>query len=523
VTAAIAAGIVVLGAGSRAGAVPTTFIPVADAYVNEASPGTNYGANTTLRVDGSPLVNSYLRFNVQGLGSPVISATLRIFANSSQTVGFNVHSVSDIVWNESNITYNNAPAIAPAAISSSGPVTGGSTYDVDVTSIVTGNGLVSFGLKTTHTTALSLASKESANDPQLIVNTDIVLTPTPSPTPSPTPVPTPTPLPTPTPAPTPVPARLTVMSRVGNTYYATSQWGSPSYSGTNLASVGTPAINDMNAAGGGTVQFEAGTFDFGTGDFNLDFMSHMVFQGAGVDVTILQNSSNASSDTEVWNMHTADYVTIRDMTVSAGGALRTTSDAIDFDGADHVVIERVKVSLSRARGIIFDGKDIGREANNNTIRDCIVTGVPGDGIELLAAENNHVENCSISNVGGHGIQVTKSSSSAATPNEKSNGNVITGNTISNATTDGINLISSDLNQLANNVISGSGRDGIRIDSSNSIAASSNTVGGNTSSNNLRWGLNIDDALCKGTIVGTNTFSGNGSGPLRNLGTGTIYQ
>ena len=37
-----------------------TFTPDADAYVNAGSPDTNYGASTALRVDASPIVNSYL-------------------------------------------------------------------------------------------------------------------------------------------------------------------------------------------------------------------------------------------------------------------------------------------------------------------------------------------------------------------------------------------------------------------------------------------------------------------------------
>jgi hypothetical protein len=153
-------------------AVQSTFVPVADTYVNESSPGTNYGSNSSLRVDGSPIVNSYLRFDVQGLSGSVTSATLRIFAVSNQSVGFQVHDVTNDTWGESVITYsgtNAAPPISAGVIASTGPVTAGQTYDLNVTSLVTGNGLVSFGLKTTHTTALGLGSRESSNSPQLIV------------------------------------------------------------------------------------------------------------------------------------------------------------------------------------------------------------------------------------------------------------------------------------------------------------------------------------------------------------------
>ena len=47
------------------------------------------------------------------------------------------------------------------------------------------------------------------------------------------------------------------------------------------------------------------------------------------------------------------------------------------------------------------------------MRDCIVSGVQGDGIELLASSHNRIERCTISGVGGHGIQITKSSTVCA--------------------------------------------------------------------------------------------------------------
>ena len=96
---------------------------------------------------------------------------LRVFANSSQSVGYEVHGVTDTSWSETAITFANAP---PFAIStgSSGPVSTGTWTTVDVTPLVTGNGLVSLALMTSSTTALSLASRESgANAPQLLVTT----------------------------------------------------------------------------------------------------------------------------------------------------------------------------------------------------------------------------------------------------------------------------------------------------------------------------------------------------------------
>jgi parallel beta-helix repeat protein len=330
--------------------------------------------------------------------------------------------------------------------------------------------------------------------------------------------------PTPSPTPTPPPGeRVTLISRVGDIYYAdASQWGGNNYSGPNLTAVGSSAIYDMNRTGGGTVSFQEGIFDLGTGRFDLDDIANIVFEGQGIDNTILKNSTNASMDTEPFDFQVANWVTIRDLTVSAGGAFRSTSDAIDFDAGNNVLIERVKITSSRSRGIIFDGKGAGQNADNNVVRDCIVTGVPSDGIELLASRHNRIEGCTISGVGGHGIQITKSSTVANQPNKKSIDNLVSGNIVQNSAQDGINIISSDLNQIAGNSISGSGRDGVRVDSSSSVTCDQNSVTGNTVSGSTKWGLNIDDPLCHGTVVNTNSFSGNGSGSIRDRGTGTQY-
>ncbi len=154
---------------STAGVI--TLIPVADSYVNSSSPTTNYGTSKTLYVDNSPIERSYVRFNVTGLSHAPSKVMLKIFANSTQSTGFDVYSVSDNTWTETGINYSNAPAFAGTKTGSSGAIkTSGQFYSVDVTSLVTGNGQVSFGLSTTSSTAINLSSRESgANAPQLVI------------------------------------------------------------------------------------------------------------------------------------------------------------------------------------------------------------------------------------------------------------------------------------------------------------------------------------------------------------------
>ncbi|MAT99780.1 MAG: hypothetical protein CL608_21785 [Anaerolineaceae bacterium] len=180
-----------LGLDNSCGQLPpdtitTTFNPVADASVLSNRPDNNFGGSQ-LRLDAAPTVNSYLRFDVQGLTGTVTNATLRLYVQSTSLAGFTAHEVADNSWAEGGITFNNAPAIG-AAINGSGATTADSYVEVDVTSYVMGNGLVSLALTTTDTLLLAAQSREGANPPELIVETTAG-GPTPTNTPAP---PTPT-------------------------------------------------------------------------------------------------------------------------------------------------------------------------------------------------------------------------------------------------------------------------------------------------------------------------------------------
>jgi len=144
---------------------------VADAYANEGSPTTNYGTSSTLRADATPLVRSYLRFNVQGLSGSITHVTLRIFTNSSSSAGYEVRNVADNTWTEATLNHTNAPAMDSVTVTS-GSFGAGVWTTVDITSLVTGNGSYNFALTTTSGTAFSLASRETgANAPQLVIET----------------------------------------------------------------------------------------------------------------------------------------------------------------------------------------------------------------------------------------------------------------------------------------------------------------------------------------------------------------
>ncbi len=147
-----------------------TLNPVADAYVDSANATTNYGTTTTLRTDASPIQRSYLRFQVPTLSGSVVSATLRVYANSAVTVGYTVHSTSGS-WGETTITFANAPSYG-SSLGTSGAITANTWTSVDVTALVTGAGQYNVVMATTNNTATSFSSREGANPPQLVIVTN---------------------------------------------------------------------------------------------------------------------------------------------------------------------------------------------------------------------------------------------------------------------------------------------------------------------------------------------------------------
>jgi len=148
-----------------------TFNPAADAYVNASAPTINYGTALQLRADASPVLNSYLTFNVQGINTSVASAKLRIYANTSSGAGIRVYGVSSASWAENGITFSTAPAMGSLG-GSTGSFAGGAWIEVDITPLITGNGTFSVAVTGINSTAISLASRETgANAPQLIITT----------------------------------------------------------------------------------------------------------------------------------------------------------------------------------------------------------------------------------------------------------------------------------------------------------------------------------------------------------------
>jgi PKD repeat protein len=146
-----------------------TFAPIGDAKVGSDAPNKNYGSTADLRVrrPGDNAWDSYLKFDLSGLGDSVTSAVLRLYVTTGTNSGGGVYVVAN-GWSESTITSANAPLISGSPLATLGAVSTGTWVEWNVTSAVTGDGLLSLAVRNSGGSG-NYSSREGANPPQLIV------------------------------------------------------------------------------------------------------------------------------------------------------------------------------------------------------------------------------------------------------------------------------------------------------------------------------------------------------------------
>jgi len=149
--------------------------PVEDAYVRADQPDSTHGGSLRYVVDGAPVKQAFVKFDVSGLSQPVTAARLRLHVRNVVGAGSpagGTVSRADTHWAEKTVTYNNRPGLG-AALADIGPVELDRWYEVDVTAAVTGNGLVAFGLSSGHINSASYDSREAgeAVAPHLVIST----------------------------------------------------------------------------------------------------------------------------------------------------------------------------------------------------------------------------------------------------------------------------------------------------------------------------------------------------------------
>jgi hypothetical protein len=130
----------------------STYTAADDAYVKSSSPTGNYGSSSTVRLrESSKILHGYLQFAVSGIAATVQRATVRMHVADPSDSGGSIYLVSNDyrgggLWDESGLTWSNAPEISGDALSSVAAVETGDWVEFDVTAAVTGNGTYSFAL-----------------------------------------------------------------------------------------------------------------------------------------------------------------------------------------------------------------------------------------------------------------------------------------------------------------------------------------------------------------------------------------
>lgn len=146
--------------------------PIADTYVRGDRPNTNFGAQTTIFVDGSPIKTTYIKFDLSGLlGLSIKRATLRLkVAGDKSPAVQSLKSVADTNWVESTLTYNNRPPLGGLINTLTGPAVN-TWIEVDVTSeVVAKQGQrMSLGIDETSSNGINYYSKETVDKPVLVV------------------------------------------------------------------------------------------------------------------------------------------------------------------------------------------------------------------------------------------------------------------------------------------------------------------------------------------------------------------
>lgn len=145
-------------------------LPVDDTYITSSSPNRNYGSAPTLQTDNSPIKHFLLKFNVTGTnGQKVINAKLRLYNVNASKRGGDFYRVSDNSWQEETVIWNNAPTADTALLASLGTVSANTWYEVDLTSLITGDGTYSLRISSSSSNGADYSSKEGANSPQVVI------------------------------------------------------------------------------------------------------------------------------------------------------------------------------------------------------------------------------------------------------------------------------------------------------------------------------------------------------------------
>jgi len=146
-----------------------SFAPTDDVMVDSTVPTTPANPTATrLSVDGSPINDVIVQFDVQGLpaGCTFSTVTLQLTVgtsvNNNSAHGGDFYGTTNAAWSQSNVTWNSSPQSVGSSVATLGAVALGETVTVNVTSLVTASGQVTIRIKNTSGDAAQYYSKEGS-------------------------------------------------------------------------------------------------------------------------------------------------------------------------------------------------------------------------------------------------------------------------------------------------------------------------------------------------------------------------
>src|SRR5205823_191294 len=161
------------------------FVPVADTYVDAATPTKVYGTAPGLLAGSSPVRQAFLRFQVAGVGPFAVQrAILRLTAGKGSSdggrVGGAVYALaSPAAWSEAKTTYNTRPAVVGTPLATRlTAIKPGQVVDLDVTSALGSDGVYDFALLNTNRDWVRYQSREGAKKPELLLTLEPDTAPT---------------------------------------------------------------------------------------------------------------------------------------------------------------------------------------------------------------------------------------------------------------------------------------------------------------------------------------------------------
>lgn len=411
--------------------------PVADTYVSAEYPAKNFGAERRLANDGTPDEQSFIRFAVEGISGPAASAVLRLqVTNPSPAANGTIRLMSNTTWSETGTIYTNRPAIDGPVIGTFNQVVDGAWVEINLTPVITGPGVYSFGISQTGEDGVNFVSREvgdATRRPQLVISASggisppatpvptvapkpspsVAPSPSPSPSVAPTAVPTVAPSPSPSPSPSVAPTAVPTASPAPGAFGAfpgAEGYGSQTVGGrggriiyvTNLADSGPGSLRSaLEATGPRTVLFQVA----GTITLNNDISITQPFVTVAGQSAVGQGVQIKGGMIKI---RTHDVV-LRHLKIRAGDQPNQSSnderDAVSLSGTGGDEVYNVVIDhSSMVWGPDIGGAAILTNAHDVTIQNSIL----GEGLYL----SNHSEGTPDQNGHSLGLNITQLDTSA---------------------------------------------------------------------------------------------------------------